>query len=197
MIRILFLDVDGVLNGHDWHEGARSNTLRKDCIEQLSRILKETGCRIVLSSAWRYLIHCGAMNHLGFEAMLRSHGASGIVGKIVGVTRKDEHCCHCGHRHRNGRSMLWDPNGYAVCKKCRKPSTRGDQISAWSYGEALVPTCPSEGERSVIVALDDDDFGITAAGIPLVKTNGACGLTKKDADRVIKILGKDKPDGKK
>lgn len=43
---ILFLDVDGVINVY----GDKDN---EEALEQLYRIIKETNCRIVLSSMWR------------------------------------------------------------------------------------------------------------------------------------------------
>lgn len=187
-MRILFLDVDGVLNGHDWHEGARSNTLRRPCIDQLSRILKETDCRVVLSSAWRYMVHCKALTCTGFEYLLRTHGAVGIVGKIVGVTCRDEDCCHCGHRHTKRRRPGVDDRGRFVCVRCGRASTRGDQIGAWRYSQALAPAGVDWTPPRQYVVLDDQDLGITAAGHPLVLTDGACGLTGADADRAIATL---------
>jgi len=49
-MKVLFLDVDGVLNTTK----ARSPmSLSKGCLSRLERIVKETGCYIVLSSSWR------------------------------------------------------------------------------------------------------------------------------------------------
>ena len=48
--RILFLDVDGVLNSHK--TGGRY-PLKKNCLRRLQRIVEETSCEIVLSSTWR------------------------------------------------------------------------------------------------------------------------------------------------
>jgi hypothetical protein len=181
-LRILFLDVDGVLNGHDWHEGAQSNTLRHGCIDQLSRVLAETGCRIVLSSAWRYLIHGRAMTTRGFEALLRSHGACGVVNKIVGATCRDEECSHCGHRHTKRKPAAPNADGYYVCRRCDRPSSRADQVSRWlrEHGEVV---CLGR-----YVVLDDSDYGFAAAGHPFVQTDGAYGLTAADADQVIALL---------
>lgn len=48
-VKILFLDVDGVLNGENYgYQGINSNLLYL-----LKAILDETGCKIVLSSTWR------------------------------------------------------------------------------------------------------------------------------------------------
>lgn len=53
--RVLFLDVDGVLN----HAGLRERWLEthrvidEECVARLKRIVDATGCEIVLSSTWR------------------------------------------------------------------------------------------------------------------------------------------------
>lgn len=49
-MKILFLDVDGVLNSHK--TGGRY-ALKRACLKRLEKIVKETGCEIVLSSTWR------------------------------------------------------------------------------------------------------------------------------------------------
>jgi hypothetical protein len=59
--KILFLDMDGVLNAHEWLGEAGSCDVRHDCVLRLNRILHETGAAIVLSSAWRYMVHGGDM----------------------------------------------------------------------------------------------------------------------------------------
>lgn len=49
-MKILFLDVDGVLNTYS---SGGLYTLKKSCLKRLQRIVEETGCKIVLSSTWR------------------------------------------------------------------------------------------------------------------------------------------------
>lgn len=49
-MKILFLDVDGVLNSHK--TGGRY-ALKRACLKRLEKIVKETGCEIILSSSWR------------------------------------------------------------------------------------------------------------------------------------------------
>lgn len=85
---LIFLDIDGVLNGHSWNDAAQSNTIDRECVTHLNRILRETGAGIVLSSAWRYMIHGGAVTTTGFEYLLRTHGVR--LCKIVGITPRDE-----------------------------------------------------------------------------------------------------------
>ncbi len=55
---VLFLDIDGVLNHggmEDLWKAHGSDALDPACIEQLRRVVAETGCDIVLSSVWRLL----------------------------------------------------------------------------------------------------------------------------------------------
>lgn len=85
---VIFLDIDGVLNGHDFDRDALSNTINRRCVKLLNWILKQTDARIVLSSAWRYMIHGGGCTLLGFEYLLRSHGV--IAGRLIGATCLDE-----------------------------------------------------------------------------------------------------------
>lgn len=49
-MKILFLDVDGVLNS--LNTGGRY-ALKRSCLKRLQNIVKDTGCEIVLSSTWR------------------------------------------------------------------------------------------------------------------------------------------------
>ena len=48
--KILFLDVDGVLNSLN---SGGLYALKKPCLRRLTAIVKDTGCKIVLSSTWR------------------------------------------------------------------------------------------------------------------------------------------------
>lgn len=51
-MKLLFLDVDGVLNHTDC-DWTTSRTLDLACVERVKRIVQETGAQIVLSSTWR------------------------------------------------------------------------------------------------------------------------------------------------
>lgn len=161
MIRALFLDIDGVLNGHDYSDEAKSCNIRRECVFRLNRVVNETGCKIVVSSAWRYMIHGGQMTMAGFWYMLRTHGLVGHGKELfLGVTRKD-----------------------------RQPPTekdeRGEQIRAfvgdWNKRHADRPI-------TRYIAVDDLDLGITAAKVPLVLTDGKVGLTDADAGELIRLL---------
>ena len=85
---IVFLDIDGVLNGHrrDAHGYCR---IEAGPVVHLNRILAETEARLVITSSWRYLVHSGAMTLEGFSYMLITHGIA-CHGRLAGVTCRDE-----------------------------------------------------------------------------------------------------------
>lgn len=86
--QFIFLDIDGVLNGHEQHDNGCCG-MRADCVERFNRILKEfTGVQIVISSAWRYLVTCNSMTPSGFESLLLTHGLN-VHGRIEGFCRHD------------------------------------------------------------------------------------------------------------
>ena len=91
-MKILFLDIDGVLNGHEWDDEAKSCNIRRECVKRLNRVVSATGCKIVVSSAWRYILLGGSMDHKGFGYMLRTHGLiapGGSMHLIIGHTDPD------------------------------------------------------------------------------------------------------------
>ena len=103
MTGLIFLDIDGVLNGHDWCEEAKSCLFRAECISNFNQIITKCEPVVVLSSAWRYMLLGTepATTLTGFEYMLRTHGVSDKL-RLVGHTLSDEEI-----------------------------AIRGDQISAW------------------------------------------------------------------
>jgi hypothetical protein len=177
--RVLFLDIDGVLNNHAVLKAAGCCGIDRGCVAQLNRIIRAAEPSIVLSSAWRYILHGKDMTLRGFEYLLRTHGAAGIHGRIVGCTCRDEDCAQCGHRHTRRQRPNVDDEGRYVCRRCERPSSRGDQINYWLR---------EHGPVSRYVVLDDGDFGIREAGHPFVQTDGTKGLTVHKASVAIRML---------
>lgn len=85
---LIFLDIDGVLNDKSFNHLAQSNTIDRDKIRNINLLLEYTNAQVVISSAWRYMVHEGAMTLDGFAYMMRTHGLDHQA--IVGVTRKDK-----------------------------------------------------------------------------------------------------------
>lgn len=79
-MKVLFLDVDGVLNA--WHlpdgESHEGHPIHTQKVGRLQRILDETGAKVVLSSAWR---HSHTLEEM--DALLT---ARGWRGELVGST---------------------------------------------------------------------------------------------------------------
>lgn len=82
--RIIFLDIDGVLNSHDWwkrrpHQDNRPhNEIDPDAVARVQRLVDETGASVVISSTWR-LLH----KKLALQSLL---SAKGLRARIAGVT---------------------------------------------------------------------------------------------------------------
>lgn len=160
-MNIIFLDIDGVLNGHDWDQGAMSTRIQYRCIRQLNRIIKATGAKVVLSSAWRYMLlklkrsKPPAMTLTGFEYLMRTHGTCGF--RLLGTTASDEEFGFPG-----------------VDDECR----RARQVRKWLVDHGW----------SNYVCIDDEDFGFTRMKMQFVQTNGKWGLSRRNADKAIRIL---------
>lgn len=80
-MKIIFLDIDGVLNYSDvWDRPENKEKGTKvwdsDCVNELNRIIKETDANIVLSSTWR----------LYSDHEIIVYNDMGIEGKFVGKT---------------------------------------------------------------------------------------------------------------
>jgi hypothetical protein len=156
--RLIFLDIDGTLNTHNWMEWSGSNDIDRECVLRLNRVLESTGAGIVVSSAWRYMVAGGAMTCEGFHYMLRTHGLT-RRSRIVGITGPDDD--------------LTDPD------------ERGRQVADWLATRRETGLVPADVRY---VVLDDGDFGITKHGHPFVHVDGRRGLTDADADRAVAIL---------
>jgi hypothetical protein len=88
-MNILITDIDGVYNSHNNLPNGYC-TIVPTYMELLNKIVAETKCKIVISSAWRYLIQDAVMTVLGFERMLNCFGLTYTsTPTIVGITRHD------------------------------------------------------------------------------------------------------------
>jgi hypothetical protein len=76
-MKVIFLDIDGVLNNQPWLAEQRS--FKNFCpanVEMLNFIIRATGAKIVISSNWR-------MYPYDLPALFK---AQGVIGEIVGYT---------------------------------------------------------------------------------------------------------------
>lgn len=106
-MKVLFLDVDGVLNDHKQLPSGYC-TIHPACMGWLNFIIRHTDCKLVLTSAWRYMILSGDMTLKGFEYMMVTHGLtkqkeSLFVGHTVSdeeVSKRENQIFNYIHYHR-------------------------------------------------------------------------------------------------
>jgi HAD domain in Swiss Army Knife RNA repair proteins len=85
MSRIVFLDIDGVLNSRQWFAKqsgdalvlAYDHELDPDAIRRLNHICSESSAEIVVSSSWR---------HTGLESVTKILRRNAVAAPIIGVT---------------------------------------------------------------------------------------------------------------
>ena len=161
-MRVLFLDIDGVLNAHEpLCPHVMCGQIHDDKAALLKSVLLETEAKIVLSSAWRYLVLRGEMNLIGINWLFRSHGLPNQ--SIIDITRAD-----------TMQRETWDGS-----QPWPVVDERGKQIADWLEHN------PGIDGYAVI---DDLDLGITVAGHPFVQTDGNIGMTAFDGARLIQLL---------
>lgn len=81
-LKVIFLDVDGVLNSHAWFKGHGHDRglghLDPEACARMQRLVERTDARIVVSSTWRLLHKLNAL-----RSMFR---ARGLTGAVIGAT---------------------------------------------------------------------------------------------------------------
>jgi Swiss Army Knife RNA repair-like protein len=111
--RIVFLDMDGVVNSHVWFEKMQADALSRrpishmidpECVARLNRLLDISGADVVISSSWRIVHILGEIN-----AALKEKGFTGrIIGKtpVCGPVRGAEIQAWLTARVRNAEDIV-------------------------------------------------------------------------------------------
>lgn len=160
--KIIFADVDGILNCCELDVTVGCGPIHADKIDILNQILVRTGAKIVLSSAWRYLVIRGEMTLVGLDWLFKSHGL--LKDRLIGITNPD---MSRANEHWDGKPNSWIPT-----------NERGEQITAYVKEHGI--------KRYVV--LDDLDLGITLEGHPFVKTDSNKGLKHYHLAEIVSIL---------
>lgn len=158
--RILFLDVDGVLNSSETRK-TKIVSMNKKFVDQLTRILKETNCDIVVSSYWSIL---NMNENLEFfkclnEACNDVEQYNYIKNKIIGETYK---------------TMSYRPRGF--------------DIKSWIDNEYQED--PNLNYKVLKFVIIDDRNDMEPYHHHLVQTNDDEGLTIEKASEVIELFKK-------
>ncbi len=159
-MKVLFLDVDGVLNSNERraydYEGIRG--MDPELTGHLLRIVLQTGCKIVVSSSWRL---GGIGPGSDFAVALADADRSGkCLDAVIGATP----CRMSNYRRRN--EILWWLTNEGALPKAQRFAILDDEPSSIVDG-------PDDWLREHMFATDDD-----------------LGLTEEIADRVIAHLGR-------
>jgi len=199
-MKVLFLDVDGVLviDGPDY--GVERAHFSDRALQQLARIVRSTSARIVLHSSWRY--------HGDKKLLLNQTLTEFGIAPIYSQT-KHTYLWEVGHKPlqivRTDEILAW-LSGRAGSGPC-----------ALQYGrEELAPTLPVARHLKMAIercalpppdrtdphaaverwaVLDDCALELDGRlGARFVRTDEHLGLTSAEADEAIWILGEEDPD---
>lgn len=164
MIKVLFLDIDGVLNTGWWYTQMNGNSPKDKygyafdphSVANLKKILDETGADIVISSSWK---------SFGFSELEDMWQDRGLPGKLIGITPNsvsDEMLLNADLDHMELFSI------------------RGMEIKEWLI---------KNGKHvSHYVIIDDMDNFLPEQKSHFVQTNPEVGITTEDTERAILIL---------
>lgn len=165
-MKVIFLDVDGVLNCDTTEETINGWTFVDDYkIKLIRHIMTKTDAKVVLSSSWRS----------GYYGLETGHSNTDEAWGIIEYEALVERC---------GQLGVW----FFGCTKWPESSDRGREIKEWID---VQNTAGNDAYKvSSFVILDDYDMNIsTYFPDNFVKTDPSVGLTDEDARKAISILG--------
>lgn len=175
-MKVVFLDIDGVLNHEDWyvkrHSIVDAHSIKSqypfyefdpESVAHLNSIVERTGCKVVVSSTWR----------LGrsIEELSSILEKCGFKGEIIDKTP---------HFHADKFSV---PRGCEIEWWLKQ---KGFQRINWSREEQEKTLASSQVKNYVI--LDDDSDMLLSQQEHFVKTSWKSGLSQEKADIAVKIL---------
>ncbi len=166
MKKVIFLDIDGVLNTKWWYTQMDRNSPRDQygyafdpkAVANLKRIVEETGAGIVISSSWK---------SFGFSELEEMWTDRGLPGKLIGVTPNSV-----------SDELLLE----ADIDSIELFHIRGEEIKEWltKHGKNV----------SNYAIIDDMDNMLPEQQSHFVQTNPEFGITEEDAEKAIAIINK-------
>ena len=166
MRKILFLDIDGVLNTERQHDRCVNEGIvpvdnfgyafDPVAVANLEWIVQETGAEIVISSSWKLW---------GLGAMQRMWTRRGLPGKVIDITPSTE----------SDEMLLSVDLVYMDI-----PAIKGSEIKEWlsAHGKNV----------SRYAILDDEQEMLPEQQSHFVRTNPAVGITEEATEKAITIL---------
>lgn len=167
MNKLIFLDIDGVLNTQQHQQTLRAKGLPPSdefgelfdtrAVAQLKHIIDQTRADIVIMSSWKFL---------GLEFIRQMWVQRGLPGKLLDITpsfSSDEMLLSINLEHED----------------CFNPC-KGVEVEAWLRQH---PKCYTS-----YVIIDDEEVILPTQRAYFVQTNPQEGLSEQDAERTIGIL---------
>ncbi len=173
-MKVIFLDIDGVLNLRRRTRDKYGSLFHKSWVDNLSRVIKETDAKIIVSSTWRYS---------GLTVMQSMWRDRNLPGEVIGITP------HLDFSNKNSSSP---PRG---CEIDHTLSEYGFQRINWCDKTQLEYLDRSKIKNYVI--LDDDSDMLYNQKEHFVRCSRnhnhsdhieGYGFTKELADEAIRIL---------
>lgn len=166
MSKIIFLDIDGVLNTERQHDRCVNEGITPVdgfgyafdpiAVANLKRIVEETGADIVISSSWKLW---------GLDAMQRMWIRRGLPGKVIDITPNTE----------SDEMLLSVDLDYMDI-----PAIKGSEIKEW--------LSTNGNDVTHYAILDDLPDLLPEQESHFVQTDPRIGITEEDAEQIIKIL---------
>lgn len=175
--KIIFLDIDGVINHTAWYNWVRQHpeflkdgghkNIDPKSVEKIINICNQANAYIILSSSWRWHNFEQTIKKLSSIRDLRP-----ILDRMVGVTlRTDE--------RERGKEIKYFLND------CRK-NHFNSEFNTWN---PLIKSKIKISNFPKFVILDDDNFDILEEQLPFfIHVNDKVGITDEDIDKAVKIL---------
>jgi hypothetical protein len=163
-MRVIFLDIDGVLNSRDFmgesppmsaFGGADEELMDPAAVERLNTIIDQTDAHVVISSSWRFQYDYTQMGEMLTKRGFRH------ADKIIDQTTRD------------GQGF------------------RGHEVQTWldMRREQVIVDPKTEPITSYVILDDSGDFNPDQQA-NFVHTKFQNGLTQADVQRAISILGR-------
>lgn len=185
MTKIIFLDVDGVINTPPYVD------FNQRCLAQLYRIIDATVADIVVSSSWR----CGDVPET--KKLFVERGFNfWYTDRIIGETCRGYHFTVTGSYLaivRGNEIKTWIDRSL-IYPWHAQPKLDKEYRIYNEDGSFQKMRSNKQGKDFQYVILDDDSDMLYDQKDNFIHTNGLIGLTEKDADEAIRILNETKED---